>query len=162
MKFAIPERINADIPSWSKGLGLCYDAGVVVKPLTKAEKPEELRGLKVTVDRVVYMPDAETPPDRPHAFAYYITITNNSPETVTIKGRKWIFKSKEEGVEAVEGDGVVGEFPTLHPGEKFSYNSYHINKGTGCWAEGSYLGITEDGRKVIARIPKFEMILPET
>jgi len=130
------------------------------KPLSNSERPEEMSGLDVTIDRVVYMPEAETPPDRPHAFAYFITITNNSPETVTIKGRKWVFHGEGDGIEAVEGDGVVGEFPTLKPGEHFSYNSYHINKGS-AWAEGSYLGVTQDGRKVIARIPRFEMTVPE-
>jgi ApaG protein len=131
-----------------------------VKPLSNPEKPEEMEGLKVTIDRVVYMPDAETPSDRPHAFAYFITITNHSNETVTIKGRKWVFKDADNAIEAVEGDGVVGEFPTLKPGEHFSYNSYHINRGLGCWAEGSYLALTEDGRKVITRIPRFEMTVP--
>ena len=33
----------------------------------------------------------------------------------------------------VEGDGVVGKFPRLEPGEHFSYNSYHtigsVHKG---------------------------------
>jgi len=131
------------------------------KPLPNAENPEELSGLQVKIDRVVYMPDAETPPDRPHAFAYFITIQNDSYETVTIRGRKWVIKNDEGEVTAVEGDGVVGEFPQLEPGEHFSYNSYHINNTMACWAEGAYLAVTEDGRKVITRIPRFEMRVPE-
>ncbi len=131
------------------------------KPLPNAETPEELSGLQVKIDRVVYMPDAETPPDRPHAFAYFITIQNDSSETVTVRGRKWVFKNDEGEVTAVEGDGVVGEFPQLEPGEHFSYNSYHINNTMACWAEGAYLAVTEDGRKVITRIPRFEMRVPE-
>ena len=129
--------------------------------LPNAETPDELNGLRVKIDRVVYMPDAQTPPDRPHAFAYFITIHNDSGETVTIKGRKWVIRNDAEETTAVEGDGVVGEFPCLEPGEHFSYNSYHINNTQVCWAEGAYLGITEDGRKVMTRIPKFEMRVPE-
>ena len=132
------------------------------KPLPNAETPEELKGLRVSVDRVVYMPDAETPPDRPHAFAYFITIQNDSKETVTVKGRKWVIRNDAGEVTAVEGDGVVGEFPQLEPGEHFSYNSYHINNTPACWAEGSYLAVTSDGRKVITRIPRFEMRVPDS
>ncbi len=128
--------------------------------LPNAENPGELKGLRVVIDRVVYMPDAETPPERPHAFAYFITIHNGSQETVTIKGRKWVIKNNKGEITAVEGDGVVGEFPQLEPGNHFSYNSYHINNTHICWAEGAYLGITKNGRKVITRIPRFEMRVP--
>ena len=131
------------------------------KPLPNAEKPEELTGLRVVIDRVVYMPEAETPPDRPHAFAYFITIQNDSNETVAIKGRKWVIKNDVGQVTAVEGDGVVGEFPELDSGEHFSYNSYHLNNTLICWAEGAYLGVTKEGRKVIARIPRFQMKVPQ-
>ena len=131
-------------------------------PLPNAENPAEQPGLNVIIDRVVYIPDAQTPPDRPHAFAYFITIQNDSEETVTIKGRKWVIRNDAAEVTAVEGDGVVGEFPRLEPGEHFSYNSYHINNTQVCWAEGAYLGVTEDGRKVITRIPRFEMKVPES
>lgn len=129
--------------------------------LPNAQTPEELKGLHVTIDRVVYMPDAETPPDRPHAFAYFITIQNDADETVTIKGRKWVIRNDAGEITAVEGDGVVGEFPRLEPGQHFTYNSYHINNTHTCWAEGAYLGVVENGRKVFARIPKFEMSVPE-
>lgn len=133
-----------------------------MKSFPNAQTPDELKGLKVIIDRVVYMPDAETPPDRPHAFAYFITIRNDSEETVTIKGRKWVIRNDADEVTAVEGDGVVGEFPRLEPGAHFSYNSYHINNTRHCWAEGAYLGMSEeDGRKVYTRIPRFEMSVPE-
>ncbi len=135
---------------------------MVPEHLPKAETPEELEGLRVVIDRVVYMPEAETPPDRPHAFAYFITIQNDSKETVIIKGRKWVIKNEAGETTAVEGDGVVGEFPQLEPGEHFSYNSYHIDHTNRCWAEGAYLALTEDGRKVFARIPRFEMKIPKT
>jgi ApaG protein len=117
----------------------------------------ELPGLHVTVDRVVHHPDAQTPPDRPHCFAYFITIHNDSDVTVTIKGRKWVVKNSRGEITAVEGDGVVGQFPTIEPGESFSYNSFHLNDTTTAVAEGSYIGMDERGRKVLTRIPRFEM-----
>ena len=66
----------------------------------------ELPGLRVTVDQVIHQRDAQTPPDRPHCFAYYITIHNDSDVTVTIKARKWVVKNERGEITAVEGDGL--------------------------------------------------------
>ena len=117
----------------------------------------ELPGLHVTVDRVVHERNAQTPPDRPHCFVYFITIHNDSDVTVTIKGRKWVVRNERGEVTAVEGDGVVGQFPKIKPGDTFSYNSFHLNDTATAVAEGSYIGMDERGRKVLTRIPKFEM-----
>lgn len=124
-------------------------------------KLEELEGLSVMVDRVVFYAEAQTPPDRPFCFVYYISILNGSDVTVTIHGRKWVVTNERNEVTVVEGEGVVGEHPRLKPGEKFSYNSYHLMETRSGVAEGSYLGETDDGRRVVARIPKFEMCVPD-
>jgi ApaG protein len=121
---------------------------------------KELNGLHVNVDKVVYMPSLEAPDDRPFPFAYFITIANDSAETVTIKGRKWVVNDDEGHTIVVEGDGVVGKFPRLRPGEEFSYNSYHAI-GSDSVAEGSFIGVCDDGTPVFTRIPRFEMHLPE-
>jgi ApaG protein len=119
----------------------------------------ELQGLRASVDRVVHVPDLEAPPDRPYPFVYFITIHNDSSEIVTIKGRKWVVSDEDDQRIVVEGDGVVGKFPRLEPGEKFSYNSYHVI-GSDSVAEGAFFGVTADGEPVFTRIPKFEMRAP--
>jgi ApaG protein len=119
----------------------------------------ELAGLSASVDRVVHMPQLEAPPDRPHPFVYFITIRNDSFVTVTIKGRKWVVTDADGQSLVVEGDGVVGEFPRLEPGEHFSYNSYHTI-GSDSVAEGAYFGVTGEGAPVFTRIPRFEMRVP--
>jgi ApaG protein len=120
----------------------------------------ELPGLDVQVNRVVYRPDFEAPADRPYAFAYFITIRNDSEETVTIKGRKWVVTDAAGTRVVVEGDGVVGKFPRLPPGEQFSYSSQHVI-GSDSQAEGAYLGLTDGGEAVITRIPRFDMQVPK-
>jgi ApaG protein len=119
----------------------------------------ELDGLRVTVDRVAYMPNLEAPPDKPFPFVYFISIHNDSAETVTIKGRKWVVTDVQGGTIVVEGDGVVGKFPRLTTGESFSYNSYHVI-GCDSVAEGAFIGVTEGGEPVLTRIPRFEMKVP--
>jgi ApaG protein len=120
----------------------------------------ELPGLSVTLDRLVYAPELPAPPDKPHSFVYFISIHNGSDRTVTIKGRKWVVTDAHGEVLVIEGDGVVGEFPVLRPGEKFSYHSRHVLDSPHAIAEGSYLGVDEQGVRVFVRIPTFEMVVP--
>lgn len=122
-------------------------------------EPEDLT---VTVDRVLYQPDVQTPPDRPHCFVYFISIHNGMDISVTIHGRKWVVTNNRGEVIAVEGDGVVGEHPTIEPGEKFSYNSFHLLDTSSAVAEGSYIGVDGNGRKVLTRIPKFTLTVPDS
>ncbi len=114
----------------------------------------------MTVDRVVFHAEARTPPERPYCFVYFITIHNDSDQTVTIRGRKWVVHADDGEVTALEGDGVVGQTPLLQPGEDFSYNSYHLLRTRSAFAEGSYLGLNSEGQAVLARIPRFVMQVP--
>jgi ApaG protein len=120
---------------------------------------KELLGLRVTVDKVVHHRDANFPPETPHAFVYFLTISNLSQETVKLLGRKWIIRYPDGTTEIVEGDGIVGETPTLPPGEKFSYNSYHLAGGP-TTAEGSFHGTAQSGERIFTRIPLFAMTPP--
>lgn len=119
----------------------------------------ELDGLHVTVDKVAFMPHLDAPCERPYPFVYFITIHNDSEETVTIKGRKWVVTDASGNTLVVEGDGVVGQFPRLKSGSKFPYNSYHTI-GSDSEAEGAFIGVTDHGEPVLVRIPKFEMKVP--
>jgi ApaG protein len=120
----------------------------------------ELPGLSVTVDDVIYQQDASTPVDRPHCFVYFVTIHNGSEHPITIRGRKWVVTDSRGQITAVEGDGVVGQFPLIPPGGSFTYNSYHLLATASAVAEGSYIGTDALGRKVLVRIPKFTMTVP--
>ena len=117
---------------------------------------KELPGLRVTVDKVVHHRDVNFPPETPHAFVYFLTISNLSQETVKLLGRKWIIRAPDGTIEIVEGDG---ETPTLPPGEKFSYNSYHLAGGP-LTAEGSFHGTTQSGERIYTRIPVFALTPP--
>ena len=122
--------------------------------------PLELPGLRVEIDKLVYRHGGEQlPSDRPHAFIYYLTITNDSDRTVTLLGRKWVVEHNDGTQLVVEGDKIVGETPRLTPGGHFSYNSYHV---TACdaRAHGSFHGHDDDGRRVFVRIPAFAMQIP--
>jgi ApaG protein len=129
--------------------------------MSPSSQPKELPGLRVTVDKVIYTQHPSAPPDRPHCFVYYVTIHNDSERVVTIQRRKWVIKDEGNDLVVVEGDGVVGQTPTIIPGDNFSYNSFHLMAARSAVAEGAYLGQDEDGNPVVVRIPKFEMRVPE-
>lgn len=124
------------------------------------ETLSELSHLTVVIDAVEHAPFLEAPPERPFPFVYSISIHNDSPETVTIKGRKWVVRDRAGQAVVVEGDGVVGKFPRLEPGEIFSYQSYHVI-GSDSIAEGAFFGVTDFGSPVFTRIPPFELRVPE-
>lgn len=119
----------------------------------------EFEGLRVRVDDVVYMPSLDAPKDKPHPFVYFITIHNDSPVPVRIKGRKWVVREEGGEVVVVEGDGVVGQTPLIQPGAQFSYNSYHVI-GRDAEVNGAFFGETAKGEWVFTRIPEFRLRVP--
>ena len=120
----------------------------------------QLDSLRVILDKLVYTPKLETPAERPHPFAYYLTIENLSEETLTIKGRKWVITDAQGHRIVVEGDGVVGKTPCLKPGDRFSYHSYHVIASDSV-AEGAFFAVNQAGEAVVTRIPRFEMKVPK-
>ena len=74
----------------------------------KAEQPvQELPGLIAQVDQVLYMPAFSYEGERPHHFAYFMTIINGSDRAITVVARKWIVKQIHGETTVVEGEGVV-------------------------------------------------------
>jgi ApaG protein len=57
-------------------------------------------------------------------FQYTVRITNQGLDTVQLLSRHWIITDALEHTEEVRGPGVVGEQPTLAPGESFKYSSW--------------------------------------
>ena len=127
----------------------------------KNEAPTEMTGLHVTLDRLIYRRiDPEESDGKKHGFVYFLSIHNDADVAVTIKGRKWVV-SHDDGTQLVlEGDGVVGQTPTILPGEKFSYNSWHALPTSKGVATGAFIGLDQDGRRVFVRIPEFRMAAP--
>ena len=130
--------------------------------MSKPEAFLELPGLRVSVDEVRYEPEAQTPAEHPHCFAYFISIHNDSDVPVTIRARKWVVTNARGELTVVEGDGVVGQTPRIEPGESFQYNSRHLLDTDWAVAEGGYFGLDPQGRRIVVKIPKFRMQLPNS
>ena len=96
-----------------------------------------------------------------YVFAYFVTIENNSSQTVKLTDRFWnIFDSLNQ-TEIVEGEGVVGQTPILKPKENYSYSS-------GCFLESNIGAMTgfytmknmNTFEKFNVHIPTFQLAIP--
>ena len=95
-------------------------------------------------------------------WVYHIRIENDSPHSVQLLTRHWKITDGRGAVNLVDGDGVVGEQPLLHPGQSHDYVSgCPLTTPTGSM-EGHYLFRRDDGEMVRAAIPFFPLAAPAT
>lgn len=120
---------------------------------------KQIEGVRVVVDDLVYMPSLPSPPDKPHPYVYFVTIYNDSDQEIQVLGRKWVVEEEGHGCLVVEGDGVVGAMPILPPGDKFTYNSYHVIAHR-AEVEGAFYGKTDTGEAFSVAIPSFTLETP--
>ena len=95
-------------------------------------------------------------------WVYHIRIENGSDRAVQLVSRHWRITDGQGQVSHVDGDGVVGEQPLLHPGQSFDYVSgcpLATPHGT---MEGFYTFSHEDGTPLEVRIPFFPLAAPAT
>ena len=80
------------------------------------------RGIEVQVTPR-FLSERSSPENGYYFWAYTIEITNRGPATVQLKTRHWKITDAHGKLQEVRGAGVVGETPTLEPGESFEYTS---------------------------------------
>jgi len=116
-------------------------------------------GIRVRVQSQ-YLPDQSSPRDDRFVFAYTITISNESPKTAQLRTRHWIITDARGAIEEVRGDGVVGEQPTLKPGQSFQYTSGCVLTTPIGTMHGSYRFWRDDGTFFDAQIAAFSLASP--
>jgi ApaG protein len=90
-------------------------------------------------------------------FQYTVRITNQGTEPVQLRSRHWIITDALDHVEDVRGPGVVGEQPTLAPGEAFKYSSWCPLKTPTGIMRGSYQMVGPDGEEFEVEIAPFAL-----
>lgn len=125
------------------------------------EDSREIDGLSAQLDKLVHHKEKSSVDGfNLHAFIYFITISNLSDREVTLLGRKWILVNEDGTKTVVEGDKIVGECPTLQPGNSFSYNSYHVTH-LSAEARGAFHGIDQEGNKIHVSLKPFRLEVPD-
>ena len=78
----------------------------------------------VTVTVTPYFLDDQSSPQESHfVWAYQVNIKNSGNSSIKLNHRNWLIIDANGKVINVQGEGVVGEFPTIEPGESFEYTS---------------------------------------
>ena len=117
-------------------------------------------GIQISV-KTHYYPPQSSPKSNQYFFVYEVTITNKSDYTVKLLKRHWDITDALGEMREVEGEGVVGETPSLEPGETYTYNSgcdfsTEIGKMSGYYTMIKLVDKTEFN----VQIPEFIMVLP--
>lgn len=112
----------------------------------------------VTVSvRPSYLEQESSPDKNLYVWAYTVKIENKGQVTVQLRTRHWKITDAYGRVQEVHGPGVVGEQPTLRPGESFEYTSgTPLATPSGIMA-GSYSMQGEDGSLFDVAIPAFSL-----
>jgi ApaG protein len=113
-------------------------------------------GVRISV-RPVFSPEHSDPREPRFVFVYFIRIENLGDRTVQLLTRHWDIHDEVAGDSEVDGEGVVGEQPTLGPGDVHEYNSFCVLRGRSGYMEGWYDFKTADGQTLRALIPRFDL-----
>jgi ApaG protein len=119
------------------------------------------RGIRVRVQSQ-YAADRSRPAQNEWVFLYTVTISNEGSEPVQLVTRHWIITDGTGKVEEVRGPGVVGQTPTLAPGESFEYTSGSTIATPFGVMEGTYQMVAESGEQFDAKIAPFTLSEPYT
>jgi ApaG protein len=118
-------------------------------------------GITVRV-AVNFMPEQSRVESGKWFWVYHIRIENESDRTVQLLTRHWRIVDGRGMINLVEGDGVVGEQPVLHPGQSHDYVSGCPLATPHGSMEGFYTFRAEDGDMFEAAIPYFPLAAPAT
>lgn len=107
-----------------------------------------------------YVAERSEPEHSQWFFTYTVRITNESDISVQLISRHWIITDGDGDVQEVRGAGVVGEQPTLKPGDHFEYTSICPLETEFGTMQGSYQMISSEGETFDAKVSAFSLSVP--
>lgn len=107
-----------------------------------------------------FVAEQSQPEENAYVFAYSIRIHNGNDAPLQLINRYWKIIDAEEKVQEVEGEGVVGQQPTLISGETYQYSSGAVINHPPATMEGQYEFEDESGQRFWVAVPAFMLSLP--
>jgi ApaG protein len=118
------------------------------------------RGVRISAESR-YEAERSAPRQGEYFFSYRVRIENLGAAPVQLLSRLWIITDDAGEEQRVEGPGVVGETPTLAPGEGFEYQSFCPLRGAFGTMQGHYvMMVVETGERFEASIAPFALAAP--
>lgn len=109
-----------------------------------------------------FMEDDSSPVQGYYFWAYTVEIANHGSQSVQLLSRHWRITDATGQTQEVRGPGVVGEQPTLAPGESYRYTSGAPLRTPSGIMLGWYQMTDEDGETFDVAIPAFSLDSPYT
>ena len=122
---------------------------------------EITEGIRVSVRPSFSFPYSE-PEDGRFVFTYRIEVENQSEEVAQLLFRHWYLHDSQGEDSELDGEGVVGEQPTLAPGKSHVYQSFCVLQSPVGFMEGYYTFVRSTGEEFRVPVPRFELRAPWT
>ena len=120
---------------------------------------EVTKNIRVSV-KTNFLSDQSDTENSLWVWSYHILIENNGNDKVQLIDRYWKITDATGIIKEVKGSGVIGEQPTIKPGEFFEYTSgTPLNKSSG-FMSGNYRVINENNESFFIDVPIFSLDIP--
>lgn len=120
---------------------------------------ETTNSIRVIVEPL-FLADQSSPEENVFVWAYNVRIKNNGKIAVQLKSRLWKVTDSLGKTQKISGKGVVGQQPTLDPGDAFEYTSGVPLKAPSAIMQGSYKMLTEYDEWIDVLVPTFSLDSP--
>lgn len=117
------------------------------------------QGIRVSVQPSFSLSHSD-PDEGRFVFTYLVELENQGDESAKLLFRHWHIHDAMGEDSEVDGEGVVGEQPTLKPGNSHEYQSFCILQSPAGFMEGHYTFARPDGREFDVTIPRFDLEAP--
>lgn len=107
-----------------------------------------------------YLAEQSDPKAERFVFGYTITLTNEGDAAAQLISRHWVITDSNNEVQEVRGFGVIGQQPTIAPGDSYTYSSGVVLPTETGTMTGSYQMRTHEGEDFEASIPVFALVPP--
>ena len=114
--------------------------------------------VRVTPD---FLPEESSRAKGRFVWAYTVEIENRSQREFQLISRRWVITDGLNRTETVRGQGVVGEQPSLKPGEAYRYASACPLTTPSGLMGGAYQMLSIEGELFEVTIPTFSLDLPQ-
>jgi ApaG protein len=116
-------------------------------------------GIMVRVEPRFSLADSD-PSDGMFVFTYQVSMVNQGLMAARLLFRHWLIHDSAGSDSLVDGDGVIGEQPSLEPGGSHVYSSFCVLRSPVGFMEGYYTFVRPDGREFRVEVPRFQLSGP--
>ncbi len=108
-----------------------------------------------------FLPEQSSRDRSRFVWSYTVEIENRSAREIQLISRRWTITDGLNRTETIRGQGVVGEQPSLKPGEAYRYASACPLQTPSGLMSGAYQMLSAEGELFEVAIPTFSLDLPE-